>query len=154
MEKISFKHFLVNYDPEQDEYLQFRRLRYRRTIADSTSESYEGDVEEAVTMQQRRKMALAMRRNKAKMKMARKRASMRVASLEKLKKRARKKAREFLLKRISKDIPKSELTYAKRQELEKRLDKMKGAIDRIAAKLLPKIRKAEMAKKRGGSTKK
>jgi hypothetical protein len=41
------------------------------------------------------------------------------------------------------------LTYAKRQELEKRVDKMKPAIDRIAAKLLPKIRKAEMAKKRG-----
>ena len=50
------------------------------------------------------------------------------------------------------DTPKDEMSFAKRQEIEKRLDKpaAKAAINRIAKKLLPKIRKAEMTKKRGG----
>jgi tRNA(Ser,Leu) C12 N-acetylase TAN1 len=94
-----------------------------------------------------------MKRIKAKLSLGRKRAAKRIASQEKLMMRSRRKAREFILKRLTKDIPKSELTFARRQELEKRLDKMKGRIEKIAKRMLPKVRKAELDKKRGGGKK-
>ena len=37
--------------------------------------------------------------------------------------------------------------------IEKRLDKMKPKIDKLAKKFLPKVRKSEMARKRGTSEK-
>ena len=66
--------------------------------------------------------------------------------------RARRQARQMMLKKITKDIPKSELTFARRQEIEKRLEKpaIKARIDRVAKKLFPKTRQAELSKKRGG----
>ena len=45
-----------------------------------------------------------------------------------------------------------EAVIARRAEIEKRLEKpaMKSKIDRLTVKMLPKVRKAEMSKKRGG----
>ena len=113
------------------------------------------EVDEALTAQQRRARARLLKRYASRIKMGRERAKRRFASPEKLKKRARKAARELVFKKISKDIPKSELTFARRQEIEKRLDTpaMKKKIDRLATKLLPKTRKAEMEKKRGSKSK-
>jgi len=112
------------------------------------------EVDEALTAQQRRARARLLKRYASRIKMGRERAKRRFASPEKLKKRARKAARELIFKKISKDIPKSELTFARRQEIEKRLDTpaMKKKIDRLATKLLPKTRKAEMEKKRGSKS--
>lgn len=120
----------------------------RHTHVFQYTEQTEDDVEEALTMQQRLARSRQAKRLKSKLKMGRKRAAKRIASKEKLEVRARRKAREMILKRLTKDVPKSELTYARRQELEKRLDKMKSRIDRIAKKMLPKVRQAELAKKR------
>lgn len=55
-----------------------------------------------------------------------------------------------------KDVPKSDLSFARRQEIEKRLEKpaMKSKIDRLTKKMLPKVRKAELSKKRGGQAQK
>ena len=116
-------------------------------------ESVEDDVDEALNVTQRLAKSRQMKRMKAKLTLGRKRAAKRIASQEKLMMRSRRKAREFILKRLTKDIPKSELTFARRQELEKRLDKMKGRIEKIAKRLLPKVRKAELDKKRGGGKK-
>lgn len=106
--------------------------------------------DEALDIQQRRKKAIAMKRNKAKIRMGRRRAERKVANLDKLKKRARKHARNMLAKKITKDIPKSELSVARKKEIEKRLEKpaMQQKISRSARKLLPQVRKAELAKKR------
>ena len=68
--------------------------------------------------------------------------------METLKKRARKQARNLLLKKITKDIPKGELSFARRQSIEKQLDKKKAVVDKIAKKLLPKVRQAEIQKKK------
>jgi hypothetical protein len=116
-------------------------------------ESVEDDVDEALNVTQRLAKSRQMKRMKAKLSLGRKRAAKRIASQEKLMMRSRRKAREFILKRLTKDIPKSELTFARRQELEKRLDKMKGRIEKIAKRMLPKVRKAELDKKRGGGKK-
>jgi len=106
--------------------------------------------DEALNMQQRLKMARTFKKNKAKIAMGRKRAERRVASPEKIKLRAKKQARMTFLKKITKGMDKGELSMSRRQSIEKRLDKMKPKIDKLAKKLLPKVRKAELTKKRGG----
>lgn len=112
-----------------------------------------GDVKEAFTLQQRMKAKQTFRKNKAKIAMGKKRAEKRIASPEKLKKRARKHARKQIEKKILRDKDKADLAFSGRQNLEKRVDSKKGAINRIAKKLLPQLKKAELAKKRGSSDK-
>lgn len=108
--------------------------------------------QEALNVVARMKLARSLRKNKAKIAMGRKKAERKVASQEVLMKRARKQARNTLMKKITKDIPKDELSMARKQEIEKRLDKMKPRIDKIAKKLLPVVRKKELEKKRGGDS--
>jgi hypothetical protein len=110
---------------------------------------------EALDMTQRRKLAQRMKRTKARISLGRKRAEKKVANLDTLKKRARKQARTALAKKITKGIAKAELSPARKKEIEKRLDKpqMQNKITRIARKSLPKVRQAELQKKRGGGKK-
>jgi len=139
----------VDYAPGEPDEIKYRRHRKRRTGLDS------GVVEspdEALNMQQRLQRARAFRRNRSKIKIGRERAKRRVASKEVLKKRARRAARNLIIQKMTKGMSKGELTFARRQEIEKRLDKMGSRIDKLAMKLLPKIRKAEMARKRGGTS--
>lgn len=150
---IRFRDFLVNYDPNQDEYLQYRAQKRRRMGGSGGPVSEDADLDEALTMAQRRKAAQRFKKYKSRIEIGKERASRRIASQEVLKKRARKAARILLMKKMIKDTPKSELDFARREQIEKRLDKMKGKIDQLAKKLLPKLRKAEMEKKRGKSQK-
>lgn len=110
-------------------------------------------VDEALTMTQRMARKRLFKRIQPKIRIGREKAKRRIASKEKLQSRSRKKARAFLLKKLTKDIPKSELSFARRQELEKRLETpaMKRKVDAIARKMLPKERQKELAKKRGGA---
>jgi hypothetical protein len=107
--------------------------------------------DEALSMQQRMARSRAFKKNKAKIAIGRKRAAKKIASLDVLKKRARKAAREVLLKKITKDIPKAELSMSRRQNIEKQLDKKKAVIDKLARKMIPQVRKAELARKKKGS---
>lgn len=108
--------------------------------------------DEALNMQQRMARKRAFKKNKAKIAIGRKRAEKKIANLDTLKKRARKAARDTLLKKLTKDVPKADLSMARRQEIEKKLDKKKNVIDRLARKLVPQVRKKEIARKRGGTS--
>lgn len=101
---------------------------------------------EAMTMQQRQKAKQTFRKNKMKIQRGREKAKKRLADTDKLKARARKQARNLLVKKLIKDKDKGDLSFGARQSLEKQIDKKKGAIDRIAKKLLPQVRKADRAK--------
>ena len=99
--------------------------------------------DEALSIAQRNKKSRIM---KAKGKMiARKRAlaMKKKASPEKMKQRSLKKARDFLTKKILKDKSKSDLSQSGRESLEKKLDKKKALIKKIAKKILPKVKAAE-----------
>jgi len=98
------------------------------------------DLSEAMTMAQRMKMKQAFKRNRAKIMLGRKKAAKKLASPEKLKIRANKQAREILIKKILKDKNKADLSFSGRQALEKKIDKKKAAIAKIAKKLLPGIK--------------
>jgi len=105
------------------------------------------DVAEAMDMAQRRKAAINFKRNKSKIKIGRERAKRRMASKEVLMKRARKAARMTIMKKLTKVGSKSDLDFARRQAIEKRLDKMGPKIDQVAKKLFPALRKKEMTKR-------
>lgn len=110
---------------------------------------------EALDLKQRRAVSRRMKTSamQSKIRLGRKRAERKIANKDVLNRRARKAARNLILKKITKDKDKSELSYTRRQELEKKLDKMKGKVGQIARKLLPSLRKKELAKKRGGNNK-
>ena len=107
--------------------------------------------DEALTIAQRMKKSRMM---KAKGKIiARKRAiSMKKKKTpEKLKKTAQKQARDMLAKKILKDKKKADLSISGKENLEKKLNKKKALIKKIAKKMLPKIKQAEnerLAKKK------
>lgn len=112
----------------------------------------EVNLDEALNAQQRRQRAIQMKRKAPKIELGRERAARRFADKDRLMTRARRQARTRLLKMLTKGISKADLTYQRRQEIEKRLDSpgMKKAIDRIAMKLLPKERQAEIQRHRSG----
>ena len=108
-----------------------------------------GTQTEALTITQRRAKARQMKKYQARLKVGRKKASMKIADPKRLAKRSRKAARNAIAKKMTKGVPKSELTPARKQEIEKRLDKMGSRVTRLAKKMLPKIRQAEIGKRRG-----
>lgn len=111
----------------------------------------ESDLDEVLDIRQRKARAISLRKNKSKIAMGKRRASKKIASNDKLKMRARKAARNQLAKKFAQDTPKSELSPARKAEIEKRLDKLKPRIDMMAKRMFKDIRKKEIAKKRGGN---
>jgi hypothetical protein len=95
------------------------------------------------------KLSRSLKKNKAKIAMGRKRAARKVASMDTIKKRAMKQARNTFLKKITKGADKGDLSMGRRASIEKRLDKMKPKIQKLAKKLLPIVRKGELERKRG-----
>tara|TARA_B100001248_G_scaffold949_1_gene670 strand:+ start:2195 stop:3745 length:1551 start_codon:yes stop_codon:yes gene_type:complete len=111
----------------------------------------EKNVEEALTLQQRMKRGRLMKRLKARIKIGRDRAKRKMANKKTLEKRAMRQARNQIAKKLTRGIPKRELTFARKQEIEKRLDKpaLKSRIQRIAKRIFKDVRKAEVQRKKG-----
>jgi nicotinamide mononucleotide adenylyltransferase len=112
------------------------------------------DERAPLTVQQRRQRGRTMRRYKAKIAVARKRAARRKASPEKLKVRARKKAREIIRQRFLQGKKYGDLSPSQKVQVDQRLHRIPDAvISRIATRQLPQVRKGEMerlARVRGG----
>ena len=109
------------------------------------------DIDEALTLQQRQKRARQMKKYASRIKIGRQIAARRTADPKRLKRRAQKQARMMVAKKLAKGDFAS-LSFSRKQEIEKRLDKMKPRIQRIAKKLLPKMRKIEQERKRGNTS--
>lgn len=153
MAPMSFKHFLnVDYTMSGDEQLAYNAKKRKKDIPTGNTNEKAVETDEALDVTQRRKLGQRMKRNKAKIAMGRKRSERKIASMDKLKLRARKSARKALAKKLTKGIDKSELSIARKKEIEKRLEKpaMQSKINRTARKILPQVRKAEIERKRGG----
>ena len=101
-------------------------------------------TDEALTRQQRIARGRQMKRMAKKIARRKKILSKKMASPEKLERRARKLARKILTKKLLKNRTPADLSYAEREKLEDRLKKKSAAIARIAKKLKPKVKKAEM----------
>lgn len=106
----------------------------------------EDELNEALNREQRRKRGLVLKRNKAKLARGRKLSQKRRASSDKIQKRARKQARQMIMKKLVRGRNLNELSPAEKQKLEARVDKMKGLVSRLAKKLIMTIRKKEQDK--------
>lgn len=142
---MGFLDFLtVDYTQTGDPQLALNAKKRKRDSGEVVEEP-----DEALTLQQRQKRARLMKKLAPRIKLAKAKAAKKVASQDKLKSRAVKQARMLLFKKLTKDTPKAELSFARRQEIEKKLAKKKAVIQKIAKKLFPKVRAAELEKKRG-----
>ncbi len=136
---LSFKDFLtVDYSGGYDEYIAYQMKKRKRL-----PQTEETDQIEALSMQGRRALARAMKRNKAKIKMGRKRASQKTATQDKIVSRAQRQARNLLFKKITKGMSRSELSPARRKEIEKKVAKMSGKVAAMSRKLIPQVRQAD-----------
>jgi viroplasmin and RNaseH domain-containing protein len=145
---LSFKD-MINVEPRpgEDELTNYRVQKSKRTYAGNEDVEPEN---EALTIQQRMKRGRMMKRLKSRIKIGRDKAKRRMANMDTLKQRARKSARKLVLKKLTKGKDKNDLPFARRQELEKRLDKpaVKKRIDMLAKRMVKDKRKQEIDRKK------
>jgi len=145
---LSFKD-MINVEPRpgEDELTNYRVQKSKRTYAGNEDVEPEN---EALTIQQRMKRGRMMKRLKSRIKIGRDKAKRRMANMDTLKQRARKSARKLVLKKLTKGKDKNDLPFARRQELEKRLDKpaVKKRIDMLAKRMVKDKRKQELDRKK------
>lgn len=142
--------YTVEYLPGEDELVNYRAMRRKRTIGVGEGGPIGESVDEALSVATRLKKARDLRRNKAKIALGRARAARRFASQDVLKRRARKAAYKVFYNKITKNIPKNELSPQRKAEIEKRLKSpaFQSRIDRVAKKMVKDVRKKEMERKR------
>lgn len=106
-------------------------------------------LEEAsvVSLQQRRARAIRMRAIKTRLKSAKKRMSHRLASTDRLKQRASRKARMAMRSRMSGGKSYSDMSASQKIAVDRRLSRIPQAVlKRIAQRQLPMVRRAEIAR--------
>jgi len=116
--------------------------------------SEETEVDEALSIANRLQKSRDMRRNKAKVALGRRRAARKFADKETLERRARKAAYKVFYNRIIKNMPRDELSPARKAEVEKRLNSpaFQNRITKLARKMLKDVRKKEMDRKHPKTT--
>ena len=100
-------------------------------------------MDEALTVAQRLKRSKIFKQKSKIIAKKRAIAMKKRASPEKIKTRALKKARDILTKKILNNQDRSELGFGELIALDKKLDKKKAVIKKIAKKLLPVIKQKE-----------
>lgn len=103
-------------------------------------------LDEVLNLQQRLKRKQMLKRIKGKIKLGRRRAKYKIADTSKLKKRSQKKAREIIRQRVAGSLGKDykKLPLAGRMQVDKKVEKKKDLIARLAKRMMPKVKKAEM----------
>jgi|TARA_R100000353_G_scaffold35952_2_gene28630 hypothetical protein len=117
--------------------------------ASSPSEGESLPISEVLSFQGRRKKSIALRRRKQQIQRQRKIALKRPASLDRLKRRGRKSARDVLTKRYYGGKTRRDMSISQKQRVEKRLDKAKRVTGIISKRLLPSKRKLDVQRRRG-----
>lgn len=105
-------------------------------------------LDEVLNRQQRRQIGLRMKKMRHKMARGRERAKRKTASMEVLKKRARKAAIGLLKQKFAKNRRYADMSAGEKEVIDKRIAKInKNRIATIARKLLPKVKEQERARK-------
>lgn len=139
----SFKDFVVT-NIHDDEYIEYRAQKRHRGVIGEASEV--SDIEEAIDTRARIKKSQSMRRLSKVLARKRKLALKKTANKETRMKRATRRARTAMFKKMAGGKNKSQMSMSDRQAIEKRMAKRKNVIDRMARKLLPDVKKDEMAR--------
>ena len=106
------------------------------------------ELDEAMDMNQRRQRALTMRKYAGKIAAARNRMKNKKASMSKLRQRARKAAVKIIRKKVAgkKGVNYANLNPAEKMQIDKKVEKKRGAIEKIAKRMLPQVKKAELTR--------
>ena len=111
---------------------------------ESINEEEDLHEKEPRSIAHRRALRMLLKRIKTRIKIGRERAKRKMASKEKLQKRARRKALEFIRDRLSKQKKYKDMTPSEKIALDRRVSKINPrTLDRIALRLFPKVRAAE-----------
>ena len=94
-----------------------------------------------------------MKRMSKRIQVAKKRALKRAPTTDVLQKRAQKQAKNQMIKKWSRGMDKSDMSPARKAEMEKKLKKAKPRIDRMAKKLVPQLRKMDRERRSGAGKK-
>jgi hypothetical protein len=105
------------------------------------------EMDEALSLQGRRKRAMQIRRLRTKLLRARERSMHRFASQPTLTKRARRQAVTFLKRRIGGGQAYVNLSPSQKISIDKKIDKMKSVVGKIGSRLLPQVRRMEVQRK-------
>lgn len=110
----------------------------------------EEQLDEVLSMQARRKRALRMRRMMPRIKRQRKLMKNRMATPEMLRRRALRAARTIIRRKVigAKGADYSKLSTSMKIQLDKRVAQKQKVIQRIAKRLMPKVKQAEMKRLR------
>lgn len=106
--------------------------------------------ERVMTLLQRRKAALKMRRLRFRIARARKMKRKRMATTDMLTRRARRQARSFIRKRIAgkQGGDYANLSPSQKIQIDKRVEKKAAFIAKLAKRLMPKVKQAELVRLR------
>jgi len=131
-----------------DDELKAMRARMAEETQNEDYELTEEDLPEAWTPSMRRAAARRMKILAPRIKLGIKRSKNRTATKEKLMNRAVKKVKNDLIKKFTKGEKKTDLSPARRAEMEKRIAKLGPRIKQLAQKQLPVTRRMEADRKR------
>ena len=148
---LSFKDFMtVEYRPGEDELVNYRAYRRKRTESTDTQKN-SITLDEVLSISGRRKLARATKRRKTMLKIARKKRSRVMARDDRLKVRSRRSARKAAGERILKGRKKGDLSDAAKAALERRLSQpaFQRRLDIMQRRLMPKKRREEIARRKG-----
>ena len=126
-------------------------ISFAEDINEMFENEMEYDLQEVLSLAGRRKRAMQMRRLKAKIKRSRMLALKRFAGAKKIGVRSRRLATKFLKKRLTGGKDYSSLSLGQRVTIDKKVEKLRPAIAKIASRLLPKVRRTELERKRNQS---
>ena len=146
---LGFRDFLsVDYTQDGDDYISYQaQKRHRGVVGEEVEE-----VDEVMSRVQRMKASQRMKRYSKKIARAKERALKRAPSTDVLQKRAKKQARNQMIKKWTRGQDKSELAVGRKAELEKRLKKMAPKLDRLAKRMMPQLRKMDRERRSGAGS--
>jgi len=117
-------------------------------------EEWDEELDEELSTQGRLKRRFAARRNRQKLKVARQIALRRGSSPDRLKRRAVRGARGMVYKRLLRGRDKKLMPPAEKARFEKLVARFAPLVQRLSVKMLPNMRKMEIARMKGRNKKK
>jgi len=143
------EYFKKEYGDKADEVMHGTAMNQAKKIHKVAEGRFQSELTrqlqlEVLNMSQRRKIGMRMKRLAKKIARTKARKKKRMKDSKSLQVKAQKQARGILFKKMSGGKSSSQLAIGARIAIGKKLDKKKGAIAKLAKRLLPKVKKAEV----------
>ena len=108
----------------------------------------ESELDEVISRETRRKMSRNMAKlaKKSSTKLQKARSALKIASPEKIKSKAHKKAKEVFANKLIGGKSWNDLSDQEKSNIEKKLVKKKSAIEKLSKKLMKAVKKQELAR--------